>query len=210
MRKLISIAASGLGLCWLIGQIMFQLFVVETPRPAFYWLNAGNALQIVAALLAIALLLVTNTRRPRGIDPDGPLGPTLGLDQATLDAFSLTTDEVLKHERKRVSPDQIAHTDEPKERPRRNIVIDESGEPYGRRSTDISIADIKRTIEAVHQIREAGGIPEEIINVPEWAKTLLAEREGNGAADDTSGPSNRLDLQPISTPQREPINTEDG
>src|SRR6478735_4267140 len=87
MRKLISIAASGLGLCWLTGQIMFQLFVVETPRPAFYWLNAGNALQIVAALLALALLLVTNTRRPRGIDPDTP------VPAKKVDPFALSAEE---------------------------------------------------------------------------------------------------------------------
>src|SRR5687768_7862804 len=87
MRKLIIIAASGLGLFWLAGQIMFQLFVVETPRPAFYWLNAGNALQIVAALLAIALLLVTNTRRPKGIDPDTP------VPAKKVDPFALSAEE---------------------------------------------------------------------------------------------------------------------
>jgi hypothetical protein len=87
MRKLIIIAASGLGLFWLTGQIMFQIFVVETPRPAFYWLNAGNALQIVAALLAIALLLVTNTRRPKGVDPDTP------LPAKKVDPFALSAEE---------------------------------------------------------------------------------------------------------------------
>lgn len=87
MRKLISIVASGLGLCWLTGQIMFQLFVAETPRPAFYWLNAGNALQIVAALLALALLLVTNTRRPQGIDPDTP------VPAKKVDPFALSAEE---------------------------------------------------------------------------------------------------------------------
>jgi hypothetical protein len=87
MHKLISIAASGLGLLWLTGQIMFQLFVVETPRPAFYWLNAGNAFQIVAALLAIALLLVTNTRRPKGVDPDTP------LPAKKVDPFALSAEE---------------------------------------------------------------------------------------------------------------------
>ena len=85
MRKLIIITASGLGLFWLTGQIMFQLFVVETPRPAFYWLNAGNALQIVAALLAIALLLVTNTRRPKGVDPD-TMVPAKKVDPFALSA----------------------------------------------------------------------------------------------------------------------------
>jgi hypothetical protein len=87
MRKLMIMAASGLGLFWLTGQIMFQIFVIETPRPAFYWLNAGNALQIVATLLAIALLLVTNTRRPKGVDPDTP------VPAKKVDPFALSAEE---------------------------------------------------------------------------------------------------------------------
>jgi hypothetical protein len=87
MRKLMILAVSGLGLFWLTGQIMFQLFVIETPRPAFYWLNAGNAFQIVAALLAIALLLVTNTRRPKGVDPDTP------VPAKRVDPFALSAEE---------------------------------------------------------------------------------------------------------------------
>ncbi len=87
MRKLIVLAASALGLFWLTGQVMFQLFVSEAPRPAFYWLNAGNTLQIVAALLALALLLVTNTRRPKGLDPDMP------VPAKRVDPFALSAEE---------------------------------------------------------------------------------------------------------------------
>ena len=198
--KALAIVSGVLGTIWLasIGVLLF--FVAGLASVP--WLLGAAVAQSGVFCVAAALLLVTNTRRPRGIDPDVPIGPTLGFDQATLDAFSLTTDEVLKHEKKRVKPDQIALDDGPKERSRRSIVIDERGEPYGRRRTDIPIADIKRTIEAVREIKGSGGSPQEIISVPEWAKALLeegeqAQEQGDSAAHDVGGRSDSLDLQPI-------------
>jgi hypothetical protein len=198
--KTVAMVACVLGAIWL-ASIGVLLFFIAGLSSMPYLLGAVVA-QIGVFCVAAALLLVTNTRRPRGIDPDVLRGPTLGSDQATLDAFSLTTDEVLKHEKNRVKPGEIAIDDEPTDRPRRSIVIDERGEPYGRRRTDIPVADIKRTIEAVQQIRGAGGVPEEIITVPDWAKALLvkgeqAQEHSNGAAHDTDTHADPLDLEPV-------------
>jgi hypothetical protein len=195
--KTIAIVACALGTIWL-ASIAMLLFFIAGLSSMPYLLGAVVA-QIGVFCVAAALLLVTNTHRLRGIDPDVPRGPTPGSGQATLDALSLTTNEGLKHEKNHMKPGQIAIDDEPRDRPRRSIVIDEQGEPYGRRHTDIPVADIKRTIEAVQQIRSAGGAPEEIINVPDWAKTLLgegerAQRHSNGAATGTQ--ADALDLQP--------------
>jgi len=116
-------------LLWLAGQVLFQMTVADTPRPALYLLNAANLLQIVALMAAAALLLTTNTRRPRGLDPDHP--PVSPSDRATLDAFSLSTDDLVDHERRRISPETAR---------------------LGRRATDVSIADIQRTILALSQV----------------------------------------------------------
>jgi hypothetical protein len=130
-----------------------------------------------------------------------PIPLMMGFDQATLDAFSLTTDHVLQHEKSRVAPTQMSRDDEPKERARRSVVIDERGDAYGRRRTDIPLADIKRTIEAVQQIKGAGGVPEDIISVPDWATTLVAEHvrgqeQRNGVTHDLGTHADVLDLQP--------------
>lgn len=171
-------------------------YIRDDPPSAFGYFTAAFLLAFACASTLLALLLVTNTRRPRGIDPDLPPQQLLGFDQATLDAFSLTTDDVLKHEKKRVRPEHVSLDDEPP-RPRRSLIIDEQGEAYGRRRTDIPMADIKRTIEAVQQIKGAGGVPDAIISVPEWAKAIVREGEkANGAAADTGRGADLLDLQP--------------
>src|SRR5258706_10598215 len=172
--KTIAIVACVLGTIWL-ASIGVLLFFIAGLSSMPYLLGAVVA-QIGVFCVVAALLLITNTHRLRGIDPDVPRGPTPGTGQIAID-------------------------DEPKDRPRRSIVIDEQGEPYGRRHTDIPVADIKRTIEAVQQIRAAGGAPEESITVPDWARTLLVEGEGaqehgNGAAHDPGTHADPLDLQP--------------
>lgn len=123
-RYPIPIATALCFILWLAGQVLFQMTVADAPRPALYLLNVANLLQIVALMAAAALLLTTNTRRPRGVDPDRP--PVSPADRATLDAFSLSTDDLVDHERRRI--------------------------PLGRRATDVSIADIQRTILALSQV----------------------------------------------------------
>jgi hypothetical protein len=137
---------------WLVGQAIFQIFVADSPRPAFYWLNAANLLQLLVSIVVGALLVITTTRRPKGTDLDHP--PLTELDRATVDAFSLSTKELRQHEQQRTRPEDVnlepSDLERPK-KPRKHVVLDEDGEPYGRRASDISISDIKRLIKAVEQ-----------------------------------------------------------
>lgn len=188
---------------------IYVCYIKNDPPGAFGYFTAALLLSFGAFAVVTAALLVTNTRRPRGIDPDAPLGPVMGFDKATLDAFSITADEVLKHERKRVRAEDLPLDSESKSKQRRraydqddegvthrgqeprarepHVVIDEYGEPYGRRSYDVPISDIKRTIEAVRSI---GGDPRDVL-VPDWVREIKeTHREQMGEQDDT------LDLAP--------------
>lgn len=185
-RKWVYIISALLFMLWLAGQAMFQVFVVESPRPAFYWLNAANLMQLLAAIVMSAVLLVTNTRRPRGIDPD-EMSPMSRVDHSTLDGFALTPYELLQHERRRTPPDRLPidstgiarHSGRKK-----HVVLDEDGEPYGRRVTDIPIRDLKRVISAIQQIKSAGHDPEKVIDLPDWARQLhMAARGGQSPLD---------------------------
>ena len=175
-RHWVNYVAALLFALWLAGQAIFQVFVAEAPQPAFLWLNGANLLQLFALVVGGALLLVTNTRRPAGVDPNAPpLPPSVrGPSKEVVDPFLLTTDELAEHERRRLSAAEIASGPpaEPLAPRRRPAVLDEEGELYGRRATDIPISDIKRVIAALEQIKGAGADPEEVLDVPEWAREL--------------------------------------
>ncbi len=177
-RHWVNYVAALLFVLWLVGQATFQVYVADTPRPAFYWLNVANLLQLLALVVAGALLLVTNTRRPAGIDPNSSLTlpPSVqGTAKAAVDPFLLSTEELAQHERRRLTAADIDIEDIPIEQrtpKRRPTVLDEEGELYGRRATDIPIRDIKRVIAALEQIKGAHADPEEVLNIPEWAREI--------------------------------------
>ena len=183
-RHWVNYVAALLFALWLAGQAIFQVFVADTPRPAFLWLNGANLLQLFALVVGGALLLVTNTRRPAGIDPNAPpLPPSVhGPAKEVVDPFLLTTDELAEHERRRLSAAEVPPSRGAPEphTPRRPAVLDEEGELYGRRATDIPIRDIKRVIAALEQIKSAGADPEEVLDVPEWARELQRQAAENG------------------------------
>jgi len=80
----ITITAAILGLVWL-GSIATQLFFVAGLATIPY-LIAAIVGQIAAFLIASAVLLVTNTRRPAGVDPNVP--------PRRRDPFGMTSDEL--------------------------------------------------------------------------------------------------------------------
>lgn len=90
----------------LIGQGLFQVFIVDVPKPTVYYLNAANLIQLLSGIATILLLVNSNTRRPEGIDPNIPRG-------RDPDPFGMDT-EALLHEGIQL-PD---------------------GKPYGRRKFD--------------------------------------------------------------------------
>lgn len=86
MRRSLAITIGALGVIWLAA-IAVQLFFVAGLAPIAALIGAIVA-QIAVFLVASALLLVTNTRRPAGIDPNAPLRPR--------DPFGASTDDLLR------------------------------------------------------------------------------------------------------------------
>jgi hypothetical protein len=71
-RHAVPLVAGALALVYFIGQGLDQIFAVEAPPPAFHFLIASSLLRLLAFGVLLALLLISNTRRPYGIDPNEP------------------------------------------------------------------------------------------------------------------------------------------
>ena len=84
MRHALNITAALLGAVWLAAIAIGMAYLADLVGTEFL-IGAMVAFVGVCAL-ALALLLVTNTRRPRGIDPDAvsPPPPSLSIEDRSL------------------------------------------------------------------------------------------------------------------------------
>lgn len=87
MKRSLAIVAGALGALWLISVGVLLFYIAGLAGVPL--LLAAVVCQIAVFLVAAALLLVTNTRRPAGIDPNAPPLP--------IDPYGDTTDGLMKH-----------------------------------------------------------------------------------------------------------------
>jgi hypothetical protein len=73
---------------WTIAQAIFAVFDATTERPALFWLSGAHVLQNLLIITLLALLIASNVRRPRGIDPNS-------AQRRVPDPFGLDTSELL-------------------------------------------------------------------------------------------------------------------
>ncbi len=167
MNRTLLITIALLGAIWLasIGVLLF--FVAGlTSVP---WLLGAAVLQIGVFLTALGLLLVTNTRRPRGINPDQPIDrQVVPIDIALLkDPMAMTAAEL-----------------------ERAAIMLPDGNSYGRRMKDDHEV-VKRVIQKLHADDGKRPMSSE---TPEWARELQqAHAAHNGSVERLMS-----DLQPFS------------
>ncbi len=68
MRHALNITAGLLGVLWLTAIAVSMFYLADLVSTE--WLIGAMVAFVAACAVSLALLLVTNTRRPRGIDPD--------------------------------------------------------------------------------------------------------------------------------------------
>src|SRR5262245_54436188 len=69
-RSSLTIIASLLALLLAHGHSISQVAALNVPAPAVYWLIDADLLLVGSGIATLILLVTTNTRRPRGIEPD--------------------------------------------------------------------------------------------------------------------------------------------
>jgi hypothetical protein len=122
------------------------LAMADVPRQSYYLLITAFGLLIVALAGALAVLLITNTRRPWGIDQN--LGPTYSmLPMEEVDPYGTSTEELLRH-----------------------AVQLPDGNGYGRRQSDDPTV-VRRLVSAVE--RDDRPLPPKLER-PAWATEMLA------------------------------------
>ena len=107
MKKTLSITALLLGALWLSAIIVSMLYLAGLVSTE--WLIGAMGAFVAACALSLALLLVTNTRRPRGIDPDEA---ARSADGSLMDSIGALLDSAAaRHQRGGRVPQELTHED---------------------------------------------------------------------------------------------------
>jgi len=135
-----------LGFAWLLSLGVLLFFVAHLVD--ITWLLLAVVVQIGVFLAALGMLLVTNTRRPRGIDPD-VLTPRL----------MRTSDESLLKDPLGMTASELA----------RAAVLLPDGNSYGRRKHD-DREIVKRVIAKIESLDSPRPHA-----MPDWASAVIAD-----------------------------------
>jgi hypothetical protein len=145
-------AAAGLLLLALVGVVVTLLAMADVPRSSSFLLIGATAASMISSMALAALLVITNTRRPFGIDPN--LTPDI-LDRRVQGLDDVPEDEQLVPQRVRVDWNQP-----------------------GKRRTDLPLSVIHQVLDGIErQATEAGSGIDMDIELPAWVQDKLRSDE---------------------------------